>query len=451
MRTFTKNTANYMSLGSSAIGTVISGATAVSVHARIRLASISAGQNDNNILGVIINGIVGGLALSIDGTSTKLRCSARSVSTDARQALTGTTALSTGVDYSVGVVVDFTGKTITLYVNGVADGTIGSLAFANNTYTQGTPTDNDAVGGFQAPPPSTAVQFDGVIGHVAVWTSALTAGNFASLAKGTAASSVGTVAWFLPIGGAASPELATVGTPSGTITGSLPAVLALDTTSAGAYPASHPITISHVVLAGGANRVLVVGVLQGGATPPSISSVTYGGVALTQAKIQSDTANLAAIYYLVAPTAGTANIVVTLSSTGGAFSAFGVSFTGADQTSPIDASNSGSQAFGVSNNYSESITTVANVYLVDAVSQERGGGTGANSAGAGQITVMNLVDAASFTGAMGSVKNVGASGAQAMSWSSSGGTGWHSAVTSIQPVIVAGGPTRGALMLLGVG
>lgn len=221
-RVFTKNLANYMSLGNAGIGALINGATVVSVDARIRIASITTGQNDNNILGVIVNGITGGLALSIDGTNTKLRCSSRSVGTDARQALTAGTTLAIGVDYYVGVVVDFTGKTITLYVNGVADGTIGSLAFANNAFTLGTPTDNDAVGGFQAPSTSTAVQFGGVISEVAVWTTALTSTQFATLATGVTADTVGSPVYYLKIGGVSSPEPPTIGTAQGTITGSLP-------------------------------------------------------------------------------------------------------------------------------------------------------------------------------------------------------------------------------------
>lgn len=454
-RTFAKDTSKYMSLGSSAIGTIMNGATAVSVHARIRPASVSAGVNDNNILAVIVGGTTVGLALSIDGTTSKLRCSARSVVGDARQALTGGTALSMGVEYSVGVVVDFTGKTITLYLNGVADGTVGTLAFANNTYTQGTPTDNDAVGGFRAPAVATTDQLDGAIGHVAVWTSALSGANFVSLAQATPASAVGTPAWFLPIGGAASPELATVGTPSGTITGTLPAVLAIDTASRSAYPASNPITVSHTIVGGGANRLLVVGITFSAATPPSISSVTYGGVAMTQAALNSDVpaGYLTAIYVLVAPTAGTANIVVTLSAGSGGFAAFGLSFTGVDPTTPIDVTANGPKTTNAT--YTETITTIAaNVYVVDAVAQNFSGTAGTLTPGAGQTAVLNSVSAAGFSAAAGSYKSIGAAGAQTLTWvaTHSGVTESLGVLVSVQPVSAGGGPAPlKRLLLLGCG
>lgn len=226
-RTFTKNTANYMSCGTSGLGTILSGLSVFSVAARVRVgAGFSAGVNDNNILGIINSGTTGGFALSIDGTGPKLRCSSRSVSTDARQALTATTVLTTGIDYYVGVVVNIGAKTLTLYVNGVSDGAASGLAYANATWTLGTPTDNDAVGGFQAPPTATTVQLDGEISQVAIWNTDLSAADFATLAGGTAADGVkaANIRWYLKIDGLSSPELPTVGTPQGTIAGSLPVV-----------------------------------------------------------------------------------------------------------------------------------------------------------------------------------------------------------------------------------
>lgn len=268
-RTFSKNTANYMSLGGSGLGSLLNGLAVFSVAARIRLgAGLSGGVNDNNIVGVIASGTTGGFALSIDGTGTKLRCSSRSVSTDARQALTATTVLTTGIDYYVGVVVNIGAKTITLYVNGVSDGTVGGLAYANAVWTLGTPTDNDAIGGFQAPPPSTSVQFDGEISQVALWNTALTAGNFATVAAGTAADAVAAanLLWYLKIDGLSSPELPTVGTPQGTITGSLPVVgpVVARTISVGASRAN--------TVAVGASRAVTVAVGANRATTVSVGA-----------------------------------------------------------------------------------------------------------------------------------------------------------------------------------
>src|SRR4051812_17518454 len=102
-RTFTKNLANYMSLGNKGLGTLLSGASVFSVAARVKLGTgLTGAANDNNILTALLNGVTLGFALSIDGTGPKLRCSLRSVSTDAKQSASATTVLTTGTTYYVG-------------------------------------------------------------------------------------------------------------------------------------------------------------------------------------------------------------------------------------------------------------------------------------------------------------------------------------------------------------
>jgi hypothetical protein len=215
-----------MSLGVSGLATILSGRGVFSMHAKIRIASTTTGANDNNILVANINGATIGAVLNVDGTAgaPKVRISARSVNTDGRQVKSGATTIGVGVDAYVGGIVNIAGDTIEVYLNGVSDGSVG-VTFANATWTLGTPTGADTVGGYLAPPSATADQFDGQISEIAVWSSALSGANFATLAGGTPASSVsaGTLVYYLPIAGTTSPEPPTVGAPSGTITGSLPA------------------------------------------------------------------------------------------------------------------------------------------------------------------------------------------------------------------------------------
>jgi hypothetical protein len=222
-RAFAKDLTRYMSLGVSGLGTLLNGLAAFSGHAKIRYTTLSGGVNDNNILTAILNGLTSGLAFCVDGTVSKLRISARSVSTDTRQALTGTAVLSAGVDYYVGFAVDIAGKTLTLYVNGVAAGSATGLTFANAAWTLGTPTDSDAVGGYRAPPVATSDQWDGLIGDLTIWRSVLAASDFATLATGVDPSTVvaGSLAWNLPLRGTASPEVATTGGLNATLTGLL--------------------------------------------------------------------------------------------------------------------------------------------------------------------------------------------------------------------------------------
>jgi hypothetical protein len=121
-------------------------------------------------------------------------------------------------------------------------------------------------------------------------------------------------------------------------------------TNSGTLEASN-VTWSHTV--SGSNRLLVVGV--GLRNFTTITSVTYGGVALTKANaIGAGAGNYARseIWYLKNPAVGTANIVVTNSAT--EWMATGaVTFTGVDQTTPVRASSN-----DVSSNTSSTTNTL---------------------------------------------------------------------------------------------
>lgn len=223
-RIFTKNVANYMSLGVSGLATILSGKGVFSVSAKIKIATVDTATGNNVVLSVIDNGVTSGMSLGVEAISgiPKVRVSARSVNTDAKQTKIGATTISTGVDAYIGAIVDVAGDTLTVYLNGSNDGS-SAVTFNNTTWTLGTPTGADTVGGYLAPPVTTD-QFDGEISEIAIWDIALSGANWTSLAGGTPASSVasGNLVYYLPIAGVSSPEPPTVGTPQGTITGSLP-------------------------------------------------------------------------------------------------------------------------------------------------------------------------------------------------------------------------------------
>jgi hypothetical protein len=97
-------------------------------------------------------------------------------------------------------------------------------------------------------------------------------------------------------------------------------------------------TWSHTV--SGSNRLLLVMVQWNQPNNSEmVTSVTYGGVALTQVGSNviaggSGLDRCTALFRLIAPATGTANIVVTMSAAC-TFFANGVSFTGVDQTTPL--------------------------------------------------------------------------------------------------------------------
>lgn len=94
----------------------------------------------------------------------------------------------------------------------------------------------------------------------------------------------------------------------------------------------------------GSNRVLFCGVQTYNATLITVSSITYGGVALTL--INSLTDNLTSAYqdgelwYLDSPASGSNHLVITLSGTPSFFDYQAVSYTGKTVTG-IDASGTG--------------------------------------------------------------------------------------------------------------
>ncbi len=131
----------------------------------------------------------------------------------------------------------------------------------------------------------------------------------------------------------------------------------LDATSQGGNTAGTTVTVSHTVAAG-SNRVLLVCIA--GQTGLGVSSVTYNGDAMNL-EISRDSTEFTAIYSLVDPDVGTANIVVTKGS-GKYCSVGGISFSGA----AVDATSSASAA-GTSTAPSIAITTDNNEgYVVGA-------------------------------------------------------------------------------------
>lgn len=110
----------------------------------------------------------------------------------------------------------------------------------------------------------------------------------------------------------------------------------------------------------GTNRLLVVSAYVGGGQ--TISGITYGGVAMTQVTSQVyDTNRTLYTYYLIAPTIGANNVVITTSGTTDIYSTV-YSFKNMLQSGVLDT-NSKSAATGAS--FTASITTaVANEILV---------------------------------------------------------------------------------------
>jgi len=114
------------------------------------------------------------------------------------------------------------------------------------------------------------------------------------------------------------------------------------------------LTFAHTV--SGSNRILFVYIYWNQSR--TVSSVTYNGVGMTAVGSDNDNGGgeRSNIDYLVAPATGANNVVITMSGAT-SIEAVAASYTGALQTSPIDASRYEPAALENTSSYSEALTT----------------------------------------------------------------------------------------------
>lgn len=185
----------------------------------------------------------------------------------------------------------------------------------------------------------------------------------------------------------------------------LSAQVTWDNTSVGSSITTSPITVSHTT-GTGSDRLMLVGVSTRDRT---VSSVTYGGTALTLVGAQTSNGNAkTAIYRLIAPASGTANVVVTLSGNPGKGAVVGVmTFTGVNQTTPLGTyasavGNSTTAALNVTSSNSELVFNVVsaqnvNVNNVAGQTQRWNVNTASENTGAGATKPGSATTSLSWT------------------------------------------------------
>ncbi len=171
-------------------------------------------------------------------------------------------------------------------------------------------------------------------------------------------------------------------------------------------------TVSNLV-----NRVLVVGVTCEHASSFPPSSVKYGGVSLTQIGSVTASGSMyenASLWYLLAPAAGTANVVVTWSSTASYVTAGAMTISGIAQLAP-EASATGVNLSGAA---STNITTKADSsFVVDIFASGQAQG---DLAPAASQTLRFINDAGATASGGGSFKIIPSPGTTTMSWTQTG-------------------------------
>lgn len=178
-------------------------------------------------------------------------------------------------------------------------------------------------------------------------------------------------------------SVGTVSTASRTVAAVVPTgVIALDAVSSSTRNGA-VVSWSHTV--GGADRILMVGVMIRNNTNQTVTSVTYGAASLSQVSGSAvNNGNNVRVewWYLPNPTVGTANIRVSLSGNARVVVG-GISLTGVEQTNPIDAvgTNTGSCVL-CSATPTANVTTLSdNDWVIDAVAWRQTTNTATPGAG----------------------------------------------------------------------
>ena len=207
--------------------------------------------------------------------------------------------------------------------------------------------------------------------------------------------------------------------------------ITIDTTSSGTTGngGAASLTFSHTVN-NGADDILLVEVAgtHGNAGDP-VSSVTYGGQSLTYlgaANLPNDT--FSDIWYLLAPSAGTANVVVTTAGSQH-FVAGATDYFGVDQTTPLGTL---ATATGSSSTPSVTLASMAGQLVVDSLGT-RGDAGWITPTGPGQTEVWSQsTGGAAGDGLGGSSYQPGAASVT-MSWSEGNNEHWTLAAIGLNP------------------
>jgi hypothetical protein len=178
------------------------------------------------------------------------------------------------------------------------------------------------------------------------------------------------------------------------------------TTTGWATNPTSPVTFAHTC--SGSDRILFVFIHCNGGNGDATTGATYNGVALTQLCQDDGTFAQIEAWYLVNPSVGTHDVVVTKGNNAGApYQIVAESFTGVDQTNPINATNVPDIHATGSSMTRTVAPTVSNCMIIDAFTSLS---TNSCSANAPQTEKWNVCITNNVSG--GSIKANGTS----MTW-----------------------------------
>jgi hypothetical protein len=200
--------------------------------------------------------------------------------------------------------------------------------------------------------------------------------------------------------------------------------------SAGTTPLTWNMTVGS-----GANRFLVVGCY----SSRIITSVSYAGISMSQLRVDSGPAFLSYMFTLVNPASG--SNAFSVAYTGGDDTQVlcgATSFTGVNQSSPIDVSTG---AYNTPGGGAETVTwttNIANDMLLDILAYNE---TANPTPGASQTLQWRIVSSGQGVSGLGSTKPTTTPGSQTMTWTTT-----NTAVQSA--VAIAPAPPPGGTLII---
>lgn len=202
------------------------------------------------------------------------------------------------------------------------------------------------------------------------------------------------------------------------------ALISYDSSSHGNVVTGTSLTYSHTT--SGSARILFVGVSTESASD-LVTGITYNGVSMTRIQFQSGNGEGTYLYYLINPSLGANNVVISTSSSTGIRSA-SVSYTGALQSGQPDASTK--QTTASTNPFATSLTTVADKSWMVSYAQSNGFVVSASTG-----TTFRDQSTDQFNGIGDSGGAITPPASYSMSWS--GGGVWNIVQASFSPSVSA--------------
>ncbi len=193
-----------------------------------------------------------------------------------------------------------------------------------------------------------------------------------------------------------------------------------------------PFTFSHVCT--GSQLALIVCIAYADNNPSAISAVSYNGVAMARAVINSVNFVGAEMWYLANPATGSNTVSITGGNNLSGCAAIALSFTGVD-SSVLDGTNGSN---GNSTSISTSLTTnIANSWVVDCASVNNNGSSPITiSVNASQTQRSNTTNGTTSTRGSSNKTTPTSPGANTMSWTINTSLPWAQTIIGLKAYVL---------------